>query len=76
MSKIQRQDTEAYRVRWAAVAQQEARELRETPIETKFRQFNALFEVRNLIEADPRSGEESSRVRERWDRIRSALRER
>ena len=76
MSRIQRHEATAYMNRWAAVAQQEARELRETPIETKFRQFNALFEVRNLIEADPRSCEESSRVRERWGRIRSALRER
>jgi hypothetical protein len=76
MSKIDREQAAAYRERWVMVTQQEAAELRELPLESKFRQLSALFASRQLFPRDPRDERESAVVRERWTRIRAAYRER
>ena len=73
MKRIQSDEAAAFRERSAMVARQEERELRETPIETKFRQFSALFASRGLFDEDPRTAAEKAEVHERWCRIRAAL---
>lgn len=76
MKRIHRDEAAAFRERWAMVAQQEERELRETPIETKFRQFSALFASRGLFAEDELAAAERAEVHERWSRIRAALNDR
>ncbi|MCU0975825.1 MAG: hypothetical protein MUC71_05860 [Steroidobacteraceae bacterium] len=76
MKRIQSDEATAFRERWAMVARQEERELRETPIETRFRQFSALFASRALFAEDPAAAAEQTEVRERWNRIRAALNDR
>lgn len=76
MKRIHSEDAAAFRERWAMVARQEERELRETPIETKFRQFSALFASRGLFADDARAAAERAELQERWSRIRAALSDR
>jgi len=76
MSKLDREQAAAYRERWIMVAQRETAELRELPLESKFRQLSALFASRQLFPPDPKDEQESAEVRERWSRIRATYRER
>jgi hypothetical protein len=73
MKRIHSEDAAAFRERWAMVARQEERELRETPIETKFRQLSALFASRGLFADDAQAAAERARLQERWSYIRAAL---
>ncbi len=72
MKRIHSDEATAFRERWAMVTRQEERELRETPVETKFRQFSALFASRGLFAEDGLAAAERAEVRERWARIRAA----
>jgi hypothetical protein len=73
MKRVDSDEAAAWRERWAMVARQEARELRETPIQTKFRQFSALFASRRLFDEDAQAAAEKAAVHDRWSRIRAAL---
>jgi hypothetical protein len=73
---IEREQAAEYLDRWASVARQEREELKGTSIEVKLRQLGALLASRHLfppLDADDRCVDD---VRERWMRIRDALRER
>jgi hypothetical protein len=76
MKRIHSDDAAAFRERWAMVARQEERELRETPIETKFRQLSALFASRRLFADDAQAAAERARLQSAGARIRAALSDR
>jgi hypothetical protein len=73
---IEREQAAEYLDRWASVARQEREELQGTSLEVKLRQLGALLASCHLfppLDADDR-GEDD--VRQRWNKIRDALRER
>jgi hypothetical protein len=76
MSRIDRDEANAYLDRWSTIARQEALELRATPVETRFRQLSALFSARAFFAPDASAAVETDEVRQRWTRIRAALRDR
>ena len=76
MKRIHSDEATTFRERWAMVTRQEERELRETAVETKFRQFSALFASCGLFAEDALAAAERAEVRERWCRIRAALNDR
>jgi hypothetical protein len=73
---IDRSEAAAYLDRWVSMTQRERMELRETSTEQKFRQLSALFASRSLFPADAAVEREREDLRERWNRIRLAVRER
>jgi hypothetical protein len=55
------------------VQEQELAELRQTSIETKAKQLDALMASRDLFREDPQRDQGVRDVRERWMRVRKAL---
>ena len=76
VTAIDRSDAAAYLDRWVLMTQRERMELRETSTEQKLRQLSALFASRSLFPVDAAVEREREDLRERWHRIRLAVRER
>jgi len=69
---MNRSEALAFRDRWKAVNDAEREELRNTPVEVKFRQLAALMaSAQALGWTEDLAGEEAE-VRERWARLRKA----
>lgn len=64
----------AFFQRWKLVREVEAVELRHTSMDSKLRQLAALMESRKAFGFDPQRETEAQAVRERWERIRQAMR--
>jgi hypothetical protein len=73
---INRCDAAAYLDRWVSMTQRERKELRETSTEQKLHQLSALFASRSLFPVNAAVEREREDLRERWHRIRLAVRER
>jgi hypothetical protein len=73
MSSLTPEDAHQFLERWRLVEEQELRELRNTPIETKARQLSALMASRGLFGEDPEREKGVRKVRARWARLRKAL---
>jgi len=76
VTAIDRSDAAAYLDRWVSMTQRERMELRETSTEQKLRQLSALFASRSLFPVNAAVEREREDLRERWHRIRLAVRER
>jgi hypothetical protein len=75
VSAIDRRDAAAYLDRWVSMTQRERMELRDASTEQKFRQLSALFASRALFPVNESLEREREDLRERWHRIRLAVRE-
>ncbi len=64
----------AYFERWELVRKVETAALRNTSMDSKLRQVAALMESRKAFGLDPQREAETQAVRERWERIRQAMR--
>jgi hypothetical protein len=73
MAAVTPEQAQAYLKRWELVREEEFRQLRRTPMETRFRQLEALMASRHLFGPDPNREAEVQLVRERWCRLREAL---
>jgi hypothetical protein len=67
---MDREQARAYVERWKLVNETEIRELRETSVETKFRQLAALMESALALGWTTTDEAEVEAVRERWNRLR------
>jgi hypothetical protein len=74
MPKMTPDEARAYLQRWELLREVEAAELRRTPMETKLRQLAALMAARDVFGPEPDREEQVLLVRERWARIKRALR--
>lgn len=74
MSAMTPEQARAFFERWKLVREVEAAELRRTSMDSKLRQLAALMESRAAFGPDPQRESETEAVRERWMRIRQALR--
>jgi hypothetical protein len=74
MSAMTPEQARAFFERWKLVREVEAAELRHTSMDSKLRQLGALMESRKAFGFDPQRETEAQAVRERWERIRQALR--
>ena len=72
--KITREEARAFRKRWEAVNAAKREELRRMSMEDKLRQLAALMASRDLFSRTEEMREEEAEVRERWNRLRRALR--
>jgi hypothetical protein len=73
MAAITPEEALAYFRRWELVRDAEARELRDTPMETKLQQLASLMASRHVFGPQPDREAEIEVVRERWARLRRAL---
>ena len=64
----------AFFERWKLVQEVEAAELRRASMDSKLKQLAALMESRKTFGFDPERETQAQTVRERWERIRQALR--
>lgn len=74
MAKMTPDEARAYLQRWELLREVEAAELRRTSMETKLRQLAALMAARDVFGPEPDRDTEVLVVRERWARIKQALR--
>lgn len=74
MAAITSKDAHNYLNRWNLVREVEARELRGASMEIKARQLAVLMASRDLFNPDQARDQEIIDVRERWAKIRRALR--
>jgi hypothetical protein len=72
--KLTRKQAQAYRDRWRLVNAREQAELRSTPIDVKLQQFNTLMAWAREFGWLAELGKGEAQVRERWARLRKALR--
>lgn len=70
-----KQDVQAFRDRWQAVAEIETRELQQASIAQRWRQFNAILQMAVALELVLPQDDiaEIVVVRQRWQRLREAL---
>jgi hypothetical protein len=73
MAAITPEEALAYFRRWELVRDAEARELRDTSMETKLQQLASLMASRHVFGPQPDREAEIEVVRERWARLRRAL---
>jgi hypothetical protein len=64
----------AWKTRWALVDAEEARELRETPLDVKLQQVEELWEAARSLGWEDSLREEEAQVRDLWIRLRRAAR--
>ena len=76
VTAINRSEAAAYLDRWVSMTHRERMELRETSTEQKLRQLSALFASRSLFPVNAAVEREREDLRERWHRIRLAVRDR
>jgi hypothetical protein len=74
MSAITAEQAQNYLDRWKLVHEAEVRGLRNSPLDVKARQLSVLMASRDLFAKDHDRQREVDAVRERWARIRGALR--
>ena len=74
MAKMTPDEARAYLQRWELLLEVEAAELRRTSMETKLRQLAALMAARDVFGPEPDREAQVLVVRERWARIKQALR--
>jgi hypothetical protein len=72
-NRISTEEAAAFRARWRAVTGVLQGELRALPIETKLKQLSALLQLARQL--NWASTDDDAEVRERWNRLRSALRD-
>lgn len=75
MNSITSEQARQYLERWKLVRQAEAEELRTTSLETKLQQLAVLMASRRLFGADRDRESQVRAIRDRWARIRQALRD-
>ncbi|MCM2309916.1 MAG: hypothetical protein NDI84_00815 [Steroidobacteraceae bacterium] len=71
MAQITPSQATAYLARWRDVNQQEAADLRNTPLDVKLQQLCALSASRAAFPADPDRDARAAAVAARWCRIRT-----
>lgn len=74
MAKVTSEQALAYMGRWQQVRDAEVAELIRTSTETKFTQLAALMASRDAFGPGPDRDTQVREVRERWARLRQALR--
>jgi hypothetical protein len=74
MRKMTPEEARDYLQRWELLRDVEAAELRRTSPETKLQQLAALMAARDLFGPEPDRDTQILDVRERWARLRRALR--
>ena len=67
-------EARAFRERWQRVNAREEEELRSTPLEVKWQQFNTLRRWAHEFGWTEALGEGEAEVRQRWARLRKACR--
>jgi hypothetical protein len=67
-------EARAFRQRWQRVNAREEEELRSTPLEVKWRQFNTLLAWAHAFGWTEVLGEGEAEVRRRWARLRKEYR--
>ena len=72
--RLTKAEARAFKNRWRRVNAREADELRRTPIDVKWQQFNALFGWAHAFGWTAALAEGESEVRNRWARLRKACR--
>jgi hypothetical protein len=73
--RMSKAEAQAYVARWNLVNEAEREELRTTPMEVKFRQFESLMRMAIALgwtESPAAEEAEVAAVRERWNRLRRA----
>jgi len=73
MTSITPKQALAFLRRWRMVTELGADELRESSMETRWRQLGALVGSRQLFEVDPDRERRVEEVRKRWTQIRKVL---
>lgn len=68
-----REEARAWKERWRAMRELEIEELRNTPMETKFRQLAAMMQSARVLGWRTSTPEEIERVRRLWVRLKSAV---
>jgi len=74
MVAITPEQAREYLDRWRLVREAELEELRSTSMEMKLRQLSVLMASHDLFPPDPAREGLAAEVRDRWARIREALR--
>jgi hypothetical protein len=74
MTAITPEQAQNYLNRWKLVHEVEVQELRNASLDIKARQLSVLMASRELFREDRERAREVDAVRERWARIRRALR--
>lgn len=74
MAAITAEQAQSYLDRWKLVQEAEVQELRNSPLDIKARQLSVLMASADLFAKDDNRQKEVDVVRERWARIRGALR--
>ena len=75
MNSISPEQARQYLERWKLVRQAEVEELRTTSLETKLQQLTVLMASRSLFRGDRDRENQVLEIRDRWARIRQALRD-
>jgi hypothetical protein len=70
---ISREEARAFKTRWEFVGEVERTELRKASPEEKFRQLAALMSPSEEWIGKRRSDDRESKVRNRWNRLRTIL---
>lgn len=72
---LDKQDLQAFRERWQAVAEVEQSELRQMSVPQRWRQFNAILQMAVALELTlPQDNiDEIVAIRQRWQRLQEAL---
>ena len=73
-SQLSKAEARAFRKRWQRVNAREEEELRSTPLEVKWQQFNTLLAWAHQLGWAAALGEGEAEVRQRWARLRKAHR--
>jgi hypothetical protein len=72
---LKKQDLQAYRERWQAVAEVETRESQQASIAQRWRQFNAILRMAVALELTMPQDDigEIIAIRQRWQRLQEIL---
>jgi hypothetical protein len=73
-TSLTKTEARAYRERWRLVNALEVEEMRTTPMEVKWQQFNTLLTWARAFGWMDELGKGEAEVRERWARLRRASR--
>jgi hypothetical protein len=71
---LTKKEAQEFRARWQRVNEREVEELRHTPIEVRWQQFNTLLSWAREFGWIEALGKEEDMVRKRWARLRKESR--
>ena len=74
MKMMTSSQVQQFRERWRLVAEAQRQELRDTPVDRKFRQLAALMQSARGLGWETHNQAELRAVRQRWRRLREAFR--